>query len=525
MTVIREAREADVQQVRDLFVHTYGVDYPFQQFYDTGWLKKAVFSDDTLFMVAENGGQVVATGSVMRTVGTLTDLVGELGRLVAAPSKLARGAAHELVTELLQRSESSVHFGFGEIRTVHAGAQKLAEAFGWTAVGFEPMKYQLSHRESVVFYAHLHPQAVELRRNNPRVIPEAGLLAQTVLKQMGLPVDAIIDDEMDGYPTGHAFEIERLAEKGVSPLLRIERGRVSHREIFGDFSLTHGFFNIAVHNSHYLIARDGGAVLGAVGFTHDPIDNKVRIFELIEFDDAVKGYLLAAVDKIAVEEFKVAYQEVDVSAHSPKIQRTFERLGFMPVVYCPAMVFDRVERLDVIRMAKLTIPYDLGRMRLLENGARIKQIVEQGLEERLIGMKITAGARRAEFFDGLLEGDLQHLARIALLHEYPAGTVIIHKGEEPDILYIIVEGEVEVRLERQPAVRLGPGKIFGEMAFLERNQRSADVVFTKKSKVIEIALGRLERLMETYPRIGFTVTRNLARALSKKLRASGSGGA
>ena len=48
-------------------------------------------------------------------------------------------------------------------------------------------------------------------------------------------------------------------------------------------------------------------------FLHEakaPNDRKVRIFELIEFDDAVKGYLLASVDRIAreaVEEMRQTY--------------------------------------------------------------------------------------------------------------------------------------------------------------------------------------------------------------------------
>jgi predicted GNAT family N-acyltransferase len=518
MIAIREAAEGDVGRVKELFVRVYGEDYPFTDFYSTDWLKKSVFGDDTLFLIAEDGTDLVATGSVILTAGDLNDMVGEMGRLITTPDRRAGGAATQLIGRALEMIGGSVQFAFGEARTVHPGAQKISESFGFFPCGFQAMKYRLAHRESVVMYARLMGAAMELRRNNPRIIPEASVLAQTVLKGMGLPVDAIVEDETDGYPTAEACEIQRLEQKGVTPLLRIERGRVKGREIFGNLSLAYGFFRIAAQNSYYLVARDGDAVLGAVGFTHDPVDRKVRIFELIEFDDAVKGYLLASVDRIAREELHVEYQEVDVSAYSPRIQRTFERLGFVPVAYCPSMVFENVERLDVIRMAKLSVPYDLGRIELLDGPARVKEIVEKGLEDRLVGMEITEGTRKAEIFRGLPDGELYHLARISTMREHRAGEVLARQGERADRIYIIVDGRAEARRQGTVLGRLGEGEIFGEMGLLERTERTADVVLTADSRVVEIDVGRLVRLAEARPRLGKTVMENLARGLSEKLR-------
>lgn len=518
MVEIREAVESDVDRVRDLFVRVYGEDYPFTDFYNTDWLKKSVFGDDTLFLIAEDGDEIVATGSVLLTAGDLNDLIGELGRLITSPDKRAAGAATKLMGRALEIIQETVQFAFGEARTVHPGAQKISEYFGFTPVGFQPMKYRISHRESVVMYANLMGPAAELRCNNPHIIPEVSVLAQTVLNNMGLPVDAIVEDETQGYPTSEACEIQRLEHRGVTPLLRIERGRVKGREIFGNLSLAYGFFRITNTNSHYLVARDGDAILGAVGFTHDPVDRKVRIFELIEFDDAVKGYLLASVDRIAREELDVEYQEVDVSAYSPKMQRTFERLGFVPVAYCPAMVFENVERLDVIRMAKLSVGYDLGEINLLERPARMREIVEKGLEDRLVGMEITEGNRKAHIFADLPDGELYHLARISKMREHPSGKVLATEGTDSEMVFIIVEGSAEARRGDHVLGALGEGEIFGEMGLLERTTRAADVVLTEDSKVIEIEIKRLVRLCEARPRLGKQVMENLARGLSAKLR-------
>ncbi len=520
---IRDVTDKDVERIRDLFVKVYGTKYPFTGFYDTEWLKKSVYDDGTLFLLMEEKDEIVATASMMLTSGDMDDLIGETGRLVALPDDRFRGKGLfvDLISELERRAASRVQFIMGEARTVHRGSQRIVEQLGWTPIGFEPMKYLLDRRESPVMYAKPVGMALELRRNNPRLIPEALVLAQTALAGFGFPADVVVDDEDEGYPTGRPFRIDHLQnQQGMAALLRIARGRVTRREIFGNFSLSHGYFRIASRDADYLVVRDGDAVLGAVGFCHDPIDRKVRIFELIESDDAVKGALLAAVDRVAAEELRVDYVEVDISAYAPKMQRTLDRLGFVPIAYAPSMVFEHVERLDVLRMAKVLCPYDPGPLSLVDGAARMRDIVERGFDHRRRGMQITAATRDVDLFRGIPDGELYHLARIATIEHHPAGTVLVREGDPPDKLYILVRGCADVtdRTGRKLGA-LGPGRIFGEMALVEKSRRSADVRLTEASEVIAIGTAELERLLEAYPRLGYAVARNLARGLSDKLRA------
>jgi len=274
---------------------------------------------------------------------------------------------------------------------------------------------------------------------------------------------------------------------------------------------------MATSNTYYLVAREGKAVVGAIGFVHDPIDQKVRILEMIEFNDAVKGYLLVAAERIAREKLNAVYQEVDVSAYSPKIQRTLERLGFVPIAYCPSMVFSNVERLDVIRMAKISCEYELGTMHLLDSSKEMKEIVEKGFENCMLGMQITDSTRKADLFLNVPEGELYHLARIARLRELPKGTELVRQDTDPDNLFILVHGKAKVIKNGQVVGLLQAGNVFGEMALVEKIRRTATVVLDEDSQVIEIDIQRLEHLMENRPRLGYSITRNLARSLSLKL--------
>jgi GNAT superfamily N-acetyltransferase len=515
---IRPAMEADVGALRDLFLSAYGADYPFKRFCDTQWLTKAVFDDDTLSLVGELEGRGVGTVSAVFTAGGLSDLIGEFGRLVVHPDARGRHLGSRLFADIVERCCRRIQFGFAEARTAHMATQKICERTGFVALGFEPLKYALAQRESVVLYGRLFGQGQELRRNNPRIIPEAAPLAMHALEQMALPSDIVVVDDEAGYPTDEDVEVDNLSETGWSPLLRIERGRVKNREAFGNLSLSHGFFKIRTDESRYLVARRGGSILGGLGFHHDPVDRKVRIFELIAFDDAVKGRLLRDVEHLARNELDAAYVEADVSAYVPGIQRTLERLGFMAVAYCPSMVFEDVERVDVVRMAKLVEPYFREDIPLSVAARSVRDLVEGSMADRRDGAAVAEAAAHADLFRGLDEGDMYHLARLGRVTSVGEGEVLVRQGEADDRLFILVSGAMRVFVDGVEVGAVAPGEAVGEVALLDAGPRSADVVATGDATVVEFLRDDLGRLMAKRPRLGQVVMSNLAANLAARLR-------
>lgn len=210
MIRIREAEEKDVEGIRDIYVATYANHYAHGQYYDLHQLKKFIFDESTLLLVAENTdtGQVVATGSILYDTGAYVDMVGEFGRLAVHPDGRRKGLGKMIMEARLKHVEGRLHLALVENRVVHPYSQKISASFGFTPVGFLPQKLHFKKRESVALYAKYFGEALRLRRNNPRVIPEAYELADQVLSQVVEQPNVIVDDETPAYPRFKSYEVE-----------------------------------------------------------------------------------------------------------------------------------------------------------------------------------------------------------------------------------------------------------------------------------------------------------------------------
>jgi GNAT superfamily N-acetyltransferase len=370
----RAIDEKDIDQVVEIYRACYGDDYPFKDFYEPTWIKKGVFDDSIEWIVATEGDTVCGTGAVMLEAGDHDDLIGEFGRLAINPDFRKQGLGVSIFNFLSKEAQKNIEFGFAEARTIHLGSQKVLEALDFAAVGYEPMKYHLAHRESFVIYAKLFGHAAKLRNNRILIIPEVEELARHSIRAMGLKEDIGVDTYAGRYSVDPELSTETIDEFLMPRLLKIEFGRVVMPELFGSLHLNYGYFKIKSQNAHYLIAKKGEEAVGAIGYTLDPIDKKMKVFELIAEDEFVKGYLIDELMWFA-DSAGMIYCEADVSAYSPRIQKTFIAHGFRPIAYLPAMIFQDTERLDIIRFAILSGDHEPGDIFLTEKGKEIQKMV------------------------------------------------------------------------------------------------------------------------------------------------------
>ena len=229
--------------------------------------------------------------------------------------------------------------------------------------------------------------------------------------------------------------------------------------------------------------------------------------------------------KLAPDKYDAKYIEIDVSAYSTRMQKTLDQLGFIPVAYCPSMVFRGVERLDVIRMAKLYFPPYLENVKLTPLAEDMFIITMKDLECKKIGMEITEVTRKSDIFKGLSDGELSQLAQICKMVSFPKGEIICSEGECGRDIFVLAEGKASVFAtktgnKKSKIGTINQGEIFGEMSIIEDLPRVADLVTDSESKLVVIDRFELENLMNRNSHLGKIVMQNMAKGLSRKLRRS-----
>jgi GNAT superfamily N-acetyltransferase len=271
--------------IRDFFYTVYSSHYPYPQFYDIDWLKRSIFSDDILLLVAvDNETQaVLGSSSVVLDIGAHSDLVGEFGRLVVHPEPRKRGIGNALMAKRVELVRNRLHLGLVENRTSHVFSQKISLKHGFVPVGFLPLKIPFfQKRESMALFVQYFGDGLKMRNNHPRIIPEAHPLALFAFANCSLECDAIVDDQTPPYPHSTEFIVSELTTDELPSLLQIQRGRVSRRELFGPLRLHYGFFRLQMAHAQYLVVREPalgetkGRLVGAVGYIRNDHEKMLK---------------------------------------------------------------------------------------------------------------------------------------------------------------------------------------------------------------------------------------------------------
>ena len=129
--------------------------------------------------------------------------------------------------------------------------------------------------------------------------------------------------------------------------------------------------------------------------------------------------------------------------------------------------------------------------------------------------------RSVPLFADLEEAELESFSRVAVPRSFPAGTRVFHEGDRSDACYIVREGSFRVTREHSDGraitlATLGPGDIFGELAMLDGEVRSASVEALSDGELLALPAGEVRGLLGRHPEI----TVKLIAALVRRLRAA-----
>ena len=97
--------------------------------------------------------------------------------------------------------------------------------------------------------------------------------------------------------------------------------------------------------------------------------------------------------------------------------------------------------------------------------------------------------------------------------ELPAGEFLFKEGDKRDVMYVLLEGEMDIRLGEYVVETAKAGALIGEMALIDDSPRAANAVAKTPCRLATIDKRRFHFLVQQHPQFATHVMKELANRL------------
>jgi hypothetical protein len=519
---IRPATSADAAKWLELLRRSYGDRHPTKELYDAAWVSGQLDpASGCETLVAEADGVFTASITLLKPDVPSDNPVANIGRVLFSPESLADGTAGVLVQSLNQVAEQRCQMAVVRVSALDNAQQALFENLGYTCVGYQPLKHLLDKRVGILFYVRGASSVLVQRLPLSESLPQVAELASAALENLQIRNPLTVRDGATGYPlqadlkihdaTADDYELWRVQAQTSNPM----------PEISGRFNLGFGQMRVPAERIfRALLGQKDEKMAAGLCYYFDEQDRCVRIIDGFSCDDVSMGAILAQALKNFHSQQGAVYCEIDILASAPRLLKSAEQLGFVPVAYLPAFFWRADACADVVKMVKLNLPYSVDKAEFTKQAQAIVEIVNHNFEDQKLGLAIINLLRPLSMFDSLGDGELRKIARLFMQKLFRPGEQIFARGDSSNEAYIVLRGRINIQLEKAspPVAQMVDGKIFGEMAFLDGSPRGAFAFAAQPSILLVVQRSAFTDLVRREPSLGMVVMRNIATDLAVKLR-------
>jgi len=125
-------------------------------------------------------------------------------------------------------------------------------------------------------------------------------------------------------------------------------------------------------------------------------------------------------------------------------------------------------------------------------------------------------AKGVELFHGLTPEEVQKIFAKGITMKAQKGEVIFYKDTVGDTMYVVLGGKVGVFQGERCVAELRQGDMFGEMALVNREPRSATVAALEDAHLFMLNEHTFQKLLTK--RVSIRLLLNIIHTLSKRLR-------
>lgn len=126
--------------------------------------------------------------------------------------------------------------------------------------------------------------------------------------------------------------------------------------------------------------------------------------------------------------------------------------------------------------------------------------------------------RTLPLFRALPEEAMATVASCFTLESVATGTALVKPGRAGKHVRVLVSGEVSVRVDEEPAVRVVAPALVGETSALTGSARMTEVTATTACEVLSATAGSLESVFDKHPAWGLAFYRGALEQVSSKLQ-------